>query len=165
MTHLFNTTGTVMGVVLIYYQVTQPTTALWGSVPQSFDYPFFAISPSLNIILTLMIVVRLVVHQGRIRNAMGPSATTSKWYMAVVTILVESCALYAVSFILFLGPWGAGSSAANIFFPVVAQTQVRTPFFRTFLTHCSLGDYCLIILSNRSSPRFSSFNASPIGKH
>ena len=123
-----------MGVTFMYYQISQPTTALWGSVAQSFDYPFFAISPSLNILLTLMIVARLILHRRNIRNAMGASAgATSGLYDAIVTILVESCALYAASFILFIGPWGSGSSVANVFFPMVAETQVRA-FFLAPLT-------------------------------
>jgi len=48
-----------------------------------------------------------------------------------VTILVESCALYAVSFILFLGPWCANSRIANVFIPVVAETQVIAPLLIT----------------------------------
>lgn len=115
-----------MGITFMYYQISLPTTLLWGSVAQSFNYPFFAISPSLNILLTLMIVTRLILHRRNIRDAMGASAgTATGLYKAVATILIESCALYAASFILFIGPWGANSSVANIFFPVVAETQVR----------------------------------------
>lgn len=118
-----------MGVVFMYYQISQPTTILWNSIAQSFNYPFFAISPSLNIILTLMIVIRLILHGRNIRDAMGSSAkTTGGLYKTVATILIESCALYTASFILFIGPWGSGSSVANVFFPVVAETQVRAVF-------------------------------------
>ena len=129
-TLLANTTNTAMGIVFMYYQISEPTTVLWGPVAASFEYPFFAISPSLNILLTIMIVTRLILHRRNIQNAMGSSAgTTTGLYRAIVTILVESCALYAASFILFLGPWGSLSSVANIFFPVLAQAQVRAIFY------------------------------------
>jgi hypothetical protein len=120
----------------IYYQITQPTDTAWSSVAQSFYYPFFAISPSLNIILTLMIVTRLILHRRNIQSAMGASArTTGGLYKAIVTILIESCSLYAISFILFIGPWASNSFfAANIFFPVVAETQVR-PIFQALSTN------------------------------
>ena len=72
-----------------------------------------------------MIVARLMLHSKDIRNAMGGSTTASRLYKAVVTMLTESCALYAVTFVLFVGPWTAGSPVASIFFPILVQTQVR----------------------------------------
>lgn len=59
---------------------------------------------------------------------MGTPATASGLYKAVITMLIEPCALYVVSFVLFIGPWGAGSHAQFIFFPILAETQVRAPF-------------------------------------
>ena len=130
-----------MGVVFMYYQISQPTISSWTSVAQSFEYPFFAISPSLNILLTLMIVTRLVMHRRNMLNTMGASVGPSTgFYGALVTILVESCALYAVSFVLFIGAWGSSSPVANIFFPVVAETQVCALFFPhmfLILSNCS----------------------------
>ena len=156
-----NVFDTAMGIVFTYYQISEPTTVLRSSVPQNFDYPFFAISPSLNILLTIMIVTRLVLHRRSIRNARGSSAgTTTGLYKAIVTILVESCALYAASFILFLGPWGSQSSVANIFFPVLAQAQVRAIFQSPRVPQS-----CLIIVANRLSHRSSSFNESPTREH
>ena len=127
-----------MGVMFMYYQISLPTTILRTPVANSFNYPFFTISLSLNLLLTLMIVARLILHRRNIQSAFGVSAkTTSGFYMAVVTILIESCALYAISFILFIVPWSRGSFVANIFFPVVAETQVR-PVFHTIPTCCNL---------------------------
>jgi len=119
----------VTGIVFMYYQIALPTTKLWPSVANSFRYPFFSISPALNIILTFTIVTRLIWHRKNIQSAMGASAgTASGLYKAIATVLVESCALYAASFILFMGAWGSGSPTANIFFPIVAETQVIAPF-------------------------------------
>lgn len=118
----------VMGIVFLYYQISLPTTIPRKALADRFDYPFFAISPSLNILLTLMIVARLILHRRNVQNAMGASASaTGRLYNAVVTILVESCAVYAVSFALFLGAWSVHSFVANIFFPIVAETQVIAP--------------------------------------
>ena len=72
-----------------------------------------------------MIATRLMLHSKDIRKAMGTSAPTSGLYKAVVTVLVESCALYAVTFVLFVGPWAAGSPVSGIFFPILIQVQVR----------------------------------------
>ena len=112
-----------MGIMLIY-QTSQPNNSLWGTVAVNFGLPFFSISIALNILLTLMIVIRLVVHSRNIRAAMGVSTGIGGLYKAVVTMLVESCALYAVYSLLFIVPWAAGSHASDTFLPILAQTQV-----------------------------------------
>ena len=71
-----------------------------------------------------MIVIRPALHRKNIQNAMGPLYRTGGLYGAVVTMLVESCALYAVNSALYIGPWGAGSHVADIF-PILSETQVR----------------------------------------
>ena len=43
-------------------------------------------------------------------------------------MLVESCALYAATFLLFLVPWWAGSDIVSTFWPVLIQTQVCDVF-------------------------------------
>ena len=94
-----------------------------------FGLPYYSISLLLNIVLTLMIVTRLALHSRDIRNALGPLAKTSGLYKTVITMLVESFSLYAATFPLFIGPWAAGCSAAVIFLPVIAETQVRAAVF------------------------------------
>ena len=106
-----------MGMVLIY-QNTEVTGSMWSSLP------YLSISLSLDVLLTLMIVIRLILHTKNTHTATG-GAGVGGVYRAVVTMLVESCALYAVSSLLVIGPWGAKNAAANIFFPILTQTQVR----------------------------------------
>ena len=79
-----------------------------------------------------MIVIRLALHSRNFRNAIGAPHSTSGLYNAVVTMLVESCALYAVNSILYIGPWGAGNHIADIFFPILSETQVRGIFLALF---------------------------------
>ena len=47
---------------------------------------------------------------------------------AIVIMLVESSALYAVSSLLFIAPWGARSHIADAFWPILAETQVSPVF-------------------------------------
>ena len=114
-----------MGIMLIY-QTSQPNSSIWNSVAINFGLPYFSISISLNILLTLMIVARLVLHSREIRTALGAPSGLTGLYKAIITMLVESSALYAVNSLLFVGPWGAGSHAADIFLPILAETQVCT---------------------------------------
>ena len=72
-----------------------------------------------------MIVIRLVLHMRIIRTTKGSPSVHSGLYKGIVTMLIESSALYAVNSLLFIGPWGAGNHASDIFLPILAQTQVR----------------------------------------
>jgi hypothetical protein len=116
-----------MGIWFIY-QTSLPDSVS-NSLGAGTGIPYFSISISLNILLTLLIVVRLILHSRNIRNALGAQAGAGGVYRAVVTMLIESSALYAVSSVLFIGPWGAGSWVADIFLPILAQNQVRARFF------------------------------------
>lgn len=115
-----------MGIMFIYR--TSRPDSISNSLASNTGIPYFSISISLNIILTLMIVTRLIMHSRNIRNALGARGGAGGVYKAVVTMLIESSALYAVSSILFIGPWGAGSWVADIFLPILAQNQVRLVF-------------------------------------
>lgn len=116
----------VTGVMFVYYESSQPATGTWSSIAINFDYPHFSISLALNVLLSLMMVTRLVLHSRKIQNTVGVSAKAM--YRTIITILAESSALYAVSYVLFIGPWGARSSVGYIFFPILAETQVIAPF-------------------------------------
>ena len=106
-----------MGIVLVY-QNAEVGGRTWSGLP------YFSISFSLNVLLTSMIVIRLILHTRNVRKAMGISGIggLSK---AIATMLIESCALYAVSSLLVLGPWSAVNSSVDIFLPILAETQVR----------------------------------------
>lgn len=121
-------TGAATGIVLIYFQVSTPYCGDGCSDITNIGIPPFSISVSLNVLLTLMIIGRLILHNRDIRNAMGPLFKPSGLYKAVVTTLVESSAPYAVTFLLFIGAWATANPAQFIFLPIVAQTQVRGGF-------------------------------------
>jgi len=116
-----------MGITFVY-QTSQPNSSVWNATAIDFGLPYFSISLSLNIILTILIVTRLVLHSRNVRAAMGAPGGAAGLYKAIVTMLIESCALYAVNSILFVAPWGAGSHVADIFLPILAETQVIAPF-------------------------------------
>lgn len=116
-----------MGIMFIY-QTSQPNSSLWTTIAINFGLPYFSISLGLNILLTLMIVTRLIMHSRNIRKALGAPAGAGGLYKTIITVLVESSALYAVNSLLFVAPWGASSHVADIFLPILAETQVIAPF-------------------------------------
>ena len=83
-------------------------------------------SLSLNILLTLMIVVRLILHSRDIRAILGaPLSGTSRLYTTIITMLIESCALFAVNSLLVIGLLFTDNHAANTFLAILAIIQVR----------------------------------------
>ena len=115
---------------MLICQASQPSDSISSIL--SFGYPFFTISFSLNVLLTLMIAIRLIMHARNIRNAMGFPSTTARVFISIFTLLIESFSLHAVSFMLYIVPWAANSPISSIFFPILVQTQVRRTVF-TFL--------------------------------
>ena len=71
-----------------------------------------------------MIVVRLFLHSRNIRSVMGAPSGFTGLYKTIVTMLIESSAIYAVNSLLFLGLWGSRSYIADAFSEILAETQV-----------------------------------------
>ena len=130
-----NATYTATGIAVIYHQASE----VYTTDPIDFGIPYFSISLSLNVLLTLMIVTRLVRHSRDVRDAMGPLARPKRLHEAIITIFVESSALYAVCFLLYIAPWGAGRNIQFIFFPILAQVQVCAIFLHFVPTRGSIG--------------------------
>ena len=111
------------------YEIARPVSSDSNWVIQAdFGTSYFSISLALNVLLTTMIAMKLVVHSKNFRKALGTAAGAGGLYKSIVTILVESCALYTVSYLLYIGPWAAGSPAANAFSLVRVEAQVRVVF-------------------------------------
>ena len=126
MTARANVINTATGIL---YQATGSKDANYRSVVATFGLPYISISMSLNILLTLMIIIRLILHTKNIRTAMGGTGI-SGLCMAIITMLFESCALYAMSSLLVIAPWVAGYHDVILLLPILSQTQVRTsPIF------------------------------------
>ena len=122
MTLSANIAAAATGIVLVYYQASQLIDV--STVAINFNYPYFAISLSLNVLLTLMIVIRLVSRGRHIQNGTVALTITTRLCKAIVTMLIESFALYAINFLLFIALWATGSSVAYIFLPILANVQV-----------------------------------------
>ena len=115
-----NVDDVAMGIMLVYVN-SELAVNTWAGLA------YLSISFSLNVLLTLMIVIRLILHARSSRAAAG-IGDIGGFSKAIVTMLVESCALYAVSTLLVLGSLGADDGEAPItsfFLHILNQTQVR----------------------------------------
>jgi len=116
-----NVINTAMGVLTICYATIEGRglTTIWSTLL------YLSISLSLNIILTLMIVIRLILHSKGVRITTGSPGGISGLYKIISTMLIESSALFAVSSLLVIAPLAAGSLVTRTFYSILAQTQVR----------------------------------------
>jgi len=105
--------------------VAMSPTREWAEIGYLTILPYVSISLSLNIILTLMIVVRLILHARHVRTTTGSPPEFSGLYKTVATMLIESSALFAVTSLLVIGTVAADSAIANLFPPILAEIQVR----------------------------------------
>ena len=112
-TTLTNNADVATAIMYLYQQIVP------SSLSGVFGISYFSISLSLNVILTLMIVIRLVLHRRNLRKVLGTSDGTSGLYTAIVTMFIESYALYAIAFLLYIVPWALGSHVATLFAPFI----------------------------------------------
>ena len=80
-----------------------------------------------NVLLTPIIVKRVIRHSTNIRKAIG-IITGDGLYDPVVTVPVESCVLYAITFLLFIGPLAIETLTEAIFAQLISTVQVCVIF-------------------------------------
>ena len=71
-----------------------------------------------------MIVIRIVLHTRSTRAALGITGIGGLC-TAIITMFIESCALYAMSVLPIIGSWAAGSPVEDLFASILTQIQVR----------------------------------------
>ncbi|KAG7097817.1 hypothetical protein E1B28_005135 [Marasmius oreades] len=116
--------GSISTGVLTLYKSSRPGSNLWAGIAVNFALPYFVLSVALNIMLTLIISFRLLWHS----HKYNLSASSNGVYKRIVSMLVESCALYSLFSILFIGTYAAGNYESDLFLPILSQVQIIAPF-------------------------------------
>ncbi|KLO13649.1 hypothetical protein SCHPADRAFT_915187 [Schizopora paradoxa] len=111
--------------VLLLFQLTQPGASLWTRVAISFGIPYWSISISLNVIVTLLIVARLLYMRRVTRIALTPEHAST--YTSIVAILIESAALYSTVGLIFVISYARNSMVQNVLLPVLGHIQAVSP--------------------------------------
>ena len=115
---------TVTGIMNTYYYSALPF--LLSPAEEKTGVAYFPICLSLNVLLTLMIITRLVLHKRNIRHSMGTSDGTSKLYTTIIIMFIESYALYAIAFISYIISSTLGASVSTVFSRLLGGIQVST---------------------------------------
>ena len=109
------------------YKTSRPDSSLFSGVTVSFGLPYFTISVALNVLLTLLIACRLLLHDYNFKKAVGSPSRLSSVYKSIVSILIESSALYAVVSICFIVPYAMSHHASAIFLAMLSRVQIIAP--------------------------------------
>ncbi|KAF9030271.1 hypothetical protein BJ165DRAFT_1535726 [Panaeolus papilionaceus] len=90
-----------------------------------FSIPYFAVELSLNILLTLLLVVRLWHMSRRVGKVLGKKH--GKVYAGVARMIVESSLPYALVSLVLLVLFVKKNLGANVVIPLYVQIQCMTP--------------------------------------
>jgi hypothetical protein len=128
---LANIADTGVGIVQIYVEATNNDNILSMYTVLGFYVAYFPIYVSLNTLLTLMIITRLIWHRRQVREAIGSSRGLIGPYRIVIAILVESYALYALALLMYAIPMTTGDLTLSFTcatFPAPVQVRIACLF-------------------------------------
>lgn len=118
-------------------QSSFPGLSLYSKQPLAFGTSYYAISLGLNIVLTILILVRLLMYR-RTHLAHLPPGHAQQ-YLSLATLIVESAALYSMFAIMFLVSYAMNKPINQVWLGFAQAAQVscslRPPNFVPFLTH------------------------------
>lgn len=112
----------------IAYIYENGTLLIWNPKITDIFLSYNITAVSLNVLLTVMIIIRILQHRRNLRSAVGTSGGGSRLYTAIITMLVESCAPYTVTYLLYIVPVALGSYINFVFAWIFGAFQVIAPY-------------------------------------
>ncbi|EIM89910.1 uncharacterized protein STEHIDRAFT_92491 [Stereum hirsutum FP-91666 SS1] len=102
-------------------QSSKPGLSFYAETPLAFGTAYYTLSLGVNVILTVLIVIRLYIYRRRIAAALN--ADHARQYVTLGMILVESAAVYSVFALLFLITYAVSDTTAQIWLGVSSSVQ------------------------------------------
>lgn len=115
-------------------QSSQPGLSLYSALPLAYGTSFYSISLGLNIILTILIIVRILFYRRHLLKSL-PEEFASH-YVSLATIIVESAAIYSIFAILFLITYAVNNPANQVLLAFASTAQVPSTSFHSNLEKC-----------------------------
>ncbi|KAG1829615.1 hypothetical protein EV424DRAFT_1507199 [Suillus variegatus] len=94
----------------------------FSSTDIDYTIPYLTLSLALNIIITIVIVLRLLTYRRRISKVLGSSYGTQ--YTSIAAMIVESAALYSTFSVAFLTLFGLNNAISETFLVSLTQVQI-----------------------------------------
>lgn len=111
----------VMGT-LWTLESSEPGLSFYSKLPLAFGTSYYSISLGVNIILTVLITGRLLVYRKQILESLP--AEHAHGYISMLTIIVESAAIYSVCALLFLITYSVNNPANQVLLFISCAAQV-----------------------------------------
>jgi hypothetical protein len=129
-------------------QSSQPGLSLYSKLPQAYGTSYYVISLSVNIILTILIMIRLFMYRRVILEALPEEH--ARHYVSIAAIIVESAALYSVLALVFIITYAVNNPLNQVFLASASAAQVRMPNYFMVGIHIKHSK-SLVILSSIAS--------------
>ncbi|KAH8809647.1 hypothetical protein DL96DRAFT_1717163 [Flagelloscypha sp. PMI_526] len=113
--------GSIAMGCLFLFQLFKSNVLETSVANTNWTLPYLALSLSLNVLLSLAIVGRLLLFRYRVSKALGNGYGGN--YTSIASIIIESAGFHALLALLFIIPYGIGSSVAIVFLPLLMPDQ------------------------------------------
>ncbi|KAH8106927.1 hypothetical protein BXZ70DRAFT_261697 [Cristinia sonorae] len=100
---------------------SQPGLSLYSKLPVAYGTSYYAVSLSINIILTILITIRLYLYRRELVSKLP--AEFAKHYISLAAIIVESAAMYSVFAVIFLITYAINNPMNQIFLGFASLSQ------------------------------------------
>ncbi|KIL60278.1 hypothetical protein M378DRAFT_84013 [Amanita muscaria Koide BX008] len=109
-----------MGIVWIQQSVV-PGPSVFNKMALAFGTSYYVTSLGVNIAVTILITLRLALHRRVLLESLPPDHATQ--YLSIITIIVESAALYSVIALAFIIFYALNNPINQIFMGLLPASQ------------------------------------------
>ncbi|KAF9479417.1 hypothetical protein BDN70DRAFT_692120 [Pholiota conissans] len=102
-------------------QSSQPGLSLYSALPMAYGTSYYAISLSVNIVLTILIAARLLIYRRKAMKTLPQGHATH--YFSLAAIFVESAALYSIVALTFIVSYALNNPINQIFLALASSAQ------------------------------------------
>ncbi|PPQ93529.1 hypothetical protein CVT25_005361 [Psilocybe cyanescens] len=111
--------------ILRTISAAQPASSLFAQNSVRFGLPYWALSMSLNMLVTSIIVTRLWMARRSFKSALDHEQLSM--YTGIAAMLIESALPYSVVSLILIILYGKGNTAEILFIPLLPHVQCIAP--------------------------------------
>ncbi|KLO15959.1 hypothetical protein SCHPADRAFT_236961 [Schizopora paradoxa] len=118
------TASTSLSIVSAF-EAAQPHSSKWSHASFEFELPYWALTVSLNLLITVAVVYRLLTMRRAVISIFGADHATM--YTSIISMVVESAAIYATTGIVCIVAFATKSNILNFLQPILGQVVCICP--------------------------------------
>ncbi|KAF5342598.1 hypothetical protein D9611_002007 [Ephemerocybe angulata] len=118
-----------LSITMMVFTMT-PSIGFWAPISIKAGIAYWSLSIVLNLLITSSIAGRLLKMRSAIRAVLGPKHSSP--YTSVLSMIVESAALYTAWALIFMASYAKGDTFQNVVLPALGQVQAIAPLLIIF---------------------------------